>query len=62
MNDDAKKTTNLADQKLDVWGHLPQNRRKEMDAYNRERFMPRYSDISQQYYRSISEQSQRKDD
>ena len=33
-----------------------------MDAYSKERFMPRYSDISSQYYRAISEQSQRKDD
>jgi hypothetical protein len=45
----------LADLFKDVWGHLPQTKRQEMDAYSRERLMPRYEDILRQYYRTISE-------
>jgi hypothetical protein len=37
-------------------------RRMEMDAYGRERFMRRYDDLLQQYYRTISEQSRRRDE
>jgi hypothetical protein len=43
------------------WGHLPLTKRLEMDAYSKERFMPRYDEALQQYYRSIAEQSQKKD-
>jgi len=32
-----------------------------MDAYSRERFMPRYDELLRQYYRALSEQSRKKD-
>ncbi len=43
------------------WGHLPLTKRLEMDAYSKERFMPRYDEALQQYYRTIAEQAQKKD-
>jgi hypothetical protein len=52
----------LADVFRDIWGHLPEMRRMEMDAYGRERFMRRYDELLQQYYRTISEQNRRRDD
>ena len=61
-DDPPKKETTLADQKLDVWGHLPQNRRKEMDAFQRERYMPRYEELLRAYYRNIAESGRKKDD
>ena len=44
------------------WGHLPENRRKEMDAFSKERFMPRYEELLRAYYRNIAEGARRKDD
>jgi hypothetical protein len=43
------------------WAHLPEKMRLEMDTYSKERFMPRYEDLLQQYYRVIAEQSQGKE-
>ena len=43
------------------WGHLPLTKRLEMDAYSRERFMPRYDEMLQQYYRTVAEQARGKD-
>ena len=51
---------NLADLYKDVWGHLPETLRMEMDQYARERFMPRYSELLKQYYTTIAEKSRRK--
>jgi hypothetical protein len=42
------------------WGHLPLMKRLEMDAYSKERFMPRYDEILQQYYRAVAEQGRKK--
>jgi hypothetical protein len=42
------------------WGHLPLTKRLEMDAYSRERFMPRYDEMLQQYYRTVAEQGKKK--
>jgi hypothetical protein len=61
-DDKGKVKTNIAaDLHRNDWGHLPLAIRQDMDAYSRERFMPRYDEALQQYYRSISEQGQRKD-
>ena len=60
---DAKnKLNHIADLDRSPWGHLPESKRLEMDAYSRERFMPRYEDLLRQYYRTIAEQGRRKDD
>jgi hypothetical protein len=56
----AKKNL-IADLHREVWGHLPDKMRLEMDAYTKERFMPRYEDLLQQYYRTIAEQASGKE-
>jgi len=48
---------NLSDVYKDVWGHLPEKMRQEMDLYFREQFMPRYGELLKQYYSSLSEKS-----
>lgn len=45
----------FADVVKDVWGHLPESVRQEADHYYRERFMPRYRDLVQEYYKRVSE-------
>jgi hypothetical protein len=61
--DDAKAKNNLAaDLNQDEWGKLPAKMRQLMDVYSKERFMPRYDDLLRQYYRTIAEQSMKKDD
>ena len=49
----------LAEMYKDVWGHLPEKMRQEMDSYFKERFMPRYSDLLKQYYSTIAEQNKK---
>lgn len=52
----------LSDMSRDVWGHLPPTLRQEVDHYYRERFMPRYRELIQQYYNRLAEDDrQRKD-
>jgi len=47
----------------DVWGHLPESLRAEMNAYsNPAPFMPKYDDLIKKYYRTIAEQGRRKGD
>jgi hypothetical protein len=60
--DDDRKTGRVADLDInrDVWGHLPDAKRQEMDAYSRERFLQRYDELLRQYYRSIAAQNRRK--
>jgi hypothetical protein len=60
-NSSAQKKSTIADLFRDVWGHLPETKRQEMDAYSRERFMPKYDELLRQYYRTISEQGRKKD-
>jgi hypothetical protein len=50
-----KNMTPNADMYKDIWGHLPETLRKEMDAYSRVEFMSKYNDLLQQYYKRISE-------
>jgi hypothetical protein len=44
----------------DVWGHLPESLRQEMNQYAREQFMPKYGDLLKQYYATIAEKGRRK--
>jgi hypothetical protein len=60
-NSSGHKKSTVADLFRDVWGHLPETKRQEMDAYARERFMPKYDELLRQYYRTISEQGRKKD-
>jgi len=51
----------LADLYKDIWGHLPETLRAEMNAYaSREEFMAKYRDLLKQYYTTIAENGQRK--
>jgi hypothetical protein len=52
----------IADLYKDVWGHLPETLRQEMDQYSRERFMPKYDELLKQYYATIAEKGKRKGD
>jgi hypothetical protein len=51
-----RQNDKLADLYRDVWGHLPDRLRQEMDLYYREKFMPRYSELLRQYYAALAEQ------
>jgi hypothetical protein len=52
-----------ADLYKEVWGHLPESLRAEMNAYsNPAPFMPRYDDLIKKYYRTIAEQGRKKGD
>jgi hypothetical protein len=50
----------IADLYKDVWGHLPETLRQEMDQYSREQFMSKYGDLLKQYYATIAEKGRRK--
>src|SRR5262249_32979279 len=43
----------------DVWGHLPETLRQEMNQYAREQFMPKYGDLLKQYYATSAEKGRR---
>ena len=52
-----------ADLYKDVWGHLPETLRAEMNAYsNTKGFMPEYETLISNYYRTIAEQGRRQGD
>jgi hypothetical protein len=51
----------IADLYKDVWGHLPETLRQEMDQYSREQFMAKYNELLKQYYSTIAEKGRRKD-
>jgi hypothetical protein len=51
----ARQPDQLADVVKDFWGHLPETLRQEVDHYYRDRFMPRYRDLLQEYYGRIAE-------
>ena len=43
----------------DIWGHLPETMRAEMNAYSREQFMDRYSELIKRYYTTIAEKGRK---
>jgi hypothetical protein len=51
-----RQNDKLTDLYKDLWGHLPDRMRQEMDLYYREKFMPRYSELLRQYYAALAEQ------
>ena len=53
--------TKLAEVYKDVWGHLPETMRAEMNAYSREQFMAKYNELIKQYYSTVAEKSRKKD-
>ena len=50
----------IADLYKDIWGHLPEKLRQEMDTYSREQFMAKYSDLLRQYYATLAEKGRSK--
>jgi hypothetical protein len=50
----------IADLYKDIWGHLPEMLRQEMDQYSREQFMAKYQELLKQYYATIAEKGRRK--
>jgi hypothetical protein len=55
-----EEMSKIADLYKDVWGHLPETLRQEMDQYSREQFMAKYGDLLKQYYATIAEKGRRK--
>jgi hypothetical protein len=55
-----EQMSKLADVYKDVWGHLPETLRQEMDQYSREQFMAKYNELLKQYYATIAEKGRRK--
>lgn len=52
-----------AERYKDVWGHLPESLRAEMNAYsNPEPFLAKYDELIRKYYRTIAEQGRKKGD
>jgi hypothetical protein len=51
----SEEATKLAEIYKDIWGHLPESLRGEMNAYSREMFMDKYRDQLKKYYSTISE-------
>ncbi|GIW78707.1 MAG: hypothetical protein KatS3mg105_0514 [Gemmatales bacterium] len=54
-----QNSNKLADVYKDIWGHLPEKMRQEMDAYSREQFMMKYRDLLKQYYKTLAEKGRR---
>jgi hypothetical protein len=47
----------------DIWGHLPESLRAEMNAYsNPQPLVPRYDRLIREYYKTIAEQGRKKGD
>lgn len=51
----TKQPDRITDFAKDIWGHLPETLRQEVDHYYRDRFMPRYRDLLQEYYGRLAE-------
>jgi hypothetical protein len=52
----------LADIHRELWGKLPAAQQQEMDEYAKDRFMTKYRQVIEQYYRTIAKQKQQDDD
>ena len=50
----------IADLYKDIWGHLAESLRLEMDQYGREQFMAKYGDLIKQYYATVAEKGRKK--
>jgi hypothetical protein len=59
-NGTADKANRMADIYKDIWGHLPETLRQEMEQYSREQFMAKYNDLLKQYYATIAEKGRKK--
>src|SRR5262245_50375827 len=48
--------------KRNPWPTLPKRKQQEMDVYSRDRFPQKYEELLREYYRTIAEQDQRRED
>jgi hypothetical protein len=60
--DTDREVKDSIDTTRSIWGHLPEAKRAEMDAYAREKFMTKYKDLINQYYETLAEKSRKKGD
>src|SRR5262249_12224174 len=51
----------LADLYKDIWGHLPEQDRLQMDAYQKDGYMTKHRERLKLYYATIAEKGQRTD-
>lgn len=59
-NDPNAPPDRIADLYKDVWGHLPETVRAQMNAYaGKEEYMQKHRDLIKQYYRALAEQGQK---
>jgi hypothetical protein len=59
-NSREEQMSKIADLYKDIWGHLPETLRQEMNQYAREQFMPKYNELLKQYYATIAEKGRQK--
>jgi hypothetical protein len=59
-NSREQQMSKIADLYKDIWGHLPETLRQEMNQYAREQFMPKYNELLKQYYATIAEKGRQK--
>ncbi|HZT80236.1 MAG TPA: hypothetical protein VFA26_08440 [Gemmataceae bacterium] len=59
-NTGGQDPNKIADLYKDIWGHLPETMRAEMNAYGRERFMTKYEELIRRYYTTAAEKSRKK--
>jgi hypothetical protein len=60
-NSPRSQISKIADLYKDIWGHLPETVRQEMDQYSREQFMAKYHELLEQYYATIAQKGRHKD-
>jgi hypothetical protein len=56
-----EEANKIADIYKDIWGHLPETMRSEMNTYGRQEYMQKYADAIQQYYSTLAEKGRRKE-
>jgi hypothetical protein len=62
-NGAAQERDLTADLYKNIWGHLPESLRAEMNAYsNPSPFLPRYDRVISEYYKTIARQGRKKGD
>jgi hypothetical protein len=58
---DPVKPPTVSDLRRDIWPPMPDRNRQEMDAYGKDKPLPKYEQLLGEYYRTIAEQNKRRD-
>jgi hypothetical protein len=56
---DPNKAPTVSDLHREPWGNLSFKKRQEMDAYGKDRLLPKYEQLLGEYYRTIAEQKRK---